>query len=207
MEVEAIINTVKNREPSMLGFDKLRKYAVLVPLVQVDGETHLLFEVRSLQLRSQPGDICFPGGRVDETDKSFRETAIRETTEELGIEANSIQHVYPLDYLVFQNSRIIYPFVGAITDMNSMQINKAEVEEVFTIPLSFFLENEPDTYKIYVKVQPEEKFPFDLIHRGRDYKFRSRDRDESFYRYGDRVIWGLTARIIKHFLEVVREGR
>src|SRR5699024_7104932 len=85
MKITDILTDIQKREPGILNKEKLRKAAVLLPLVEVDGETHILFEVRSNKMRRQPGDICFPGGRVEEFDETKLATAIRETSEELGV--------------------------------------------------------------------------------------------------------------------------
>src|SRR5690625_1047278 len=134
-----ILSKLSNRKPTMMDEDKYRKYAVLVPLVEIDNNIHLLFEVRSLKMRSQPGDICFPGGRIDEEDASEEQCAIRETTEELGIDSSVINHVQPLDYIVANDGRIIYPFTARLSSIDSMHLNKAEVSEEFTVPLPSFL--------------------------------------------------------------------
>ena len=60
-----IITKLKDHKPTILGQENYKEFSVLIPLVEVNGETHVLFEVRSSKLRSQPGDICFPGGKID----------------------------------------------------------------------------------------------------------------------------------------------
>src|SRR5690554_3403553 len=115
MNANEIISKLKNHKPSILGQESYKEYSVLIPLVEVKNETHVLFEVRSSKLRSQPGDICFPGGRIDLTDATEKDCAIRETTEELGIDRTSIVQVTPLDYVVSLGS-IIHSFVGKIKD-------------------------------------------------------------------------------------------
>ncbi len=76
----------------------------MLPLIQEDGETHVLFEVRAKTLRIQPGEICFPDGRVDEEDRNEEETAIRETCEELGVKKTDVEIAAPLDVLVCRTS-------------------------------------------------------------------------------------------------------
>jgi len=206
VDTNYILEQLSNRKPAMMGERNYRKYAILLPLVEQDKEPHLLFEVRSLKMRSQPGDICFPGGRIDESDKTEEQCAIRETTEELGIEPSNIHQVQPLDYIIANDGRIIHPFAGKITTLETLKLNKAEVAEVFTVPLRYFLETEPKLYKVNLEVVPEPNFPFDLIHNGKDYDWRTRQIDELFYLYEDRVIWGLTAKIINHFIELIKRG-
>ncbi len=198
-----MIAKLKGRKLSILGQTELVKYSVLIPLVEVGNETHILFEVRSLNLRRQPGEICFPGGRIDENDVDQRHCAIRETSEELGIEASSIKDVIPLGFTINASSNIIYPFVGRIINPEEMIPNTSEVGEVFTVPLSFFRETKPEVYKIYYQVIPEEGFPLHLIPGGENYKWGQRHLDEYFYQYNGRVIWGLTARVLYNFLELL----
>jgi len=203
LNVKKVIEKLKGRKPSILGQAELFKYSVLLPLIEIENETHILFEVRSMTLRRQPGEICFPGGRIDETDADQRQCAIRETSEELGIEESDIEDVIPLDFTLNASSNIIYPFVGRITKPEQINPNESEVEEVFTVPLSYFQKTKPEVYKIYYQVVPEEGFPLHLIPGGENYKWSLRHLDEYFYQYKGHVIWGLTARVLYHFIELL----
>src|SRR6478672_11446403 len=100
MELEKILTKLKMHTPSILGSEDFSKYAVMIPLIQKDSKVHVLFEVRSLELRSQPGEICFPGGKMDKQDRDERAAAIRETVEELGIKSEQISGVFPIDYMI-----------------------------------------------------------------------------------------------------------
>jgi len=202
MELSNILKQLENRQPALLGQEKLKKSAVLVPLININGEVHILFEVRSMKLRTQPGDICFPGGRIDLEDKSPKHCAIRETTEELGIADKHIENIIPLDYIASDLGRMIYPFVGEIT-ASDISPSEAEVEEVFTVPLDYLLQTEPEVYKVNFNVIPEEHFPFDLIVGGQNYNWQTRHINELFYHYNGKVIWGLTAKILQHFLSLI----
>jgi peroxisomal coenzyme A diphosphatase NUDT7 len=205
MELETILAKLKNHIPSVLGSKKFSKYAVMVPLILKEDGIHVLFEVRSLQLRRQPGEICFPGGRIDDEDNDAESAAIRETTEELGISMDDISDVFPLDFMVSPFGMMVYPFAGFISHPDKINPNHAEVGEVFTVPLSFFIEHQPKIYHIEFKVEPEKGFPFDLIVGGENYNWRTRGIEEYFYLYEDKAIWGLTARILAHFIELISE--
>ncbi|WHX98854.1 CoA pyrophosphatase [Neobacillus sp. DY30] len=205
MNFEYVESKLKNHTPSILGSDKFSRYAVMVPLIQKEDGIHVLFEVRSLQLRRQPGEICFPGGRIDPQDIDEKSAAIRETIEELGIRRESISEVYPLDFMISPFGMMIYPFAAIIKEPEKIQPNPAEVGEVFTVPLPYFIENDPDIYHIHFKVEPEENFPFDLIVGGENYNWRTRALDEYFYRYDEKAIWGLTAKILSHFIEIIKQ--
>jgi len=204
MELNTIKNKLKSRTPTILGSEKFSRYAVLLPLIQKEDGIHVLFEVRSLELRRQPGEICFPGGRIDSTDHDEKEAAIRETLEELGLERENISSVSPLDYMVSQFGMIVYPYAGFIDSYESIQPNPAEVGEVFTVPVSFLIKNEPDIYHLNYKVEPEENFPLDLIPGGENYKWRTRGLEEYFYNYEGKIIWGLTAKILFHFIDILK---
>ncbi|WP_456271287.1 NUDIX hydrolase [Bacillus sp. AK031] len=201
MDLNRIQQIFTNRTPTILGSSQYYRFSVLLPLIEVKGEIHILFEVRSEKLRRQPGDICFPGGKVDEEDPTEKQTAIRETCEELGINQVSLTGIYPMDYIVSSFGTFIFPYIGILDNEAEILPNPDEVSEVFTVPLSYFLNNEPEIYKVGFKIEPEEDFPLDLIAGGENYNWQTRKLDEYFYFYKDRVIWGLTAQILKHFCE------
>jgi coenzyme A diphosphatase NUDT7 len=204
MDIQKIKSKAQAHTPSVLGHEKLSKYAVLLPLIEVSNEIHVLFEIRSEQLRRQPGDICFPGGRVDSEDKNYQVAALRETNEELGLSDEDISDVYPLDYLISPFGMMIFSFVGFIKSFDSVKVNPAEVGDIFLVPLSFFLENAPEIYHVNFKVEPDANFPMDLIVGGENYDWKIRKQEEHFYIYEDKVIWGLTAKILLHFVEMLQ---
>lgn len=199
-----MLEKMKNRTPEVLGNKDFSKSAILLPLIEQDGETHVLFEVRSHDLRNQPGEICFPGGKIDDQDQTEEDTAVRETIEELGIRRADISNIFPLDYIVSPFGMIIYSFAGVIDPEVPFHPNPSEVDSIFTVPLSFFLEKEPKMYHINFDIQPEKNFPYDLIAGGENYNWHARKIDEYFYIYEDKVIWGLTAKILAHFIEIIR---
>lgn len=204
MDPEKIIEKIKAHDPAVLGSKDFSKYAILLPLLERDGEIHIVFEVRAHTLRRQPGEICFPGGRIDAGDETPKAAALRETREELGIFEEEISGVFPLDYMVSPFGMIIYAFAGFIHTDANFEPNPAEVDSLFSVPLSFFLETSPEIYHINFDIQPEESFPYDLIVGGQDYSWRARQMEEYFYLYEDKVIWGLTARILAHFIEILK---
>jgi peroxisomal coenzyme A diphosphatase NUDT7 len=204
MDVNEILQLFKERTPKVLGSETFSEYAILLPLIEVNGQTHVLFEVRSLNMRRQPGEICFPGGRIDRSDSDEKAAAIRETSEELGIHTDTISDVYPLDYIVSPFGTIIYPYVGKINvSLKQLKPNQAEVDEIFTTPLTYLQEREPDLYNIKFKMEPEESFPFKQIPGGENYNWQARNMKEHFYYYEDKVIWGLTARVLHHFVKLL----
>ncbi|WP_432361326.1 NUDIX hydrolase [Sporosarcina sp. UB5] len=180
--------------------------AVLLPLVQVEEEWCLLFEVRASTMRRQPGDICFPGGRIDPTDESPLFAALRETREELGVNPHTIEVIGALSPYIASPSFVVYPFVGIVDYKEIIQsYNKNEVEEVFTVPLQYLLDHEPYMHTVQVDLSPDSDFPYDKIQNGTNYQWRGRTVEEWFFEYGPYTIWGMTARILKHFINIIRE--
>ena len=86
MELEKLKRSLLERTPGLM--DATGQYSVLVPLVEGEGGLSLLYEVRAGSLRRQPGEVCFPGGRLEGAE-SPEECALRETWEELGIPARA----------------------------------------------------------------------------------------------------------------------
>lgn len=205
MNLEKILLKLTERKPFVLGSENFSSYSVLLPLVYINNEIHLVFEVRALTLRRQPGEVCFPGGKKDKQDKDYMETATRETYEELGIKEGRISRIVPLDFIVSPYGNIIYPFVGVLDSLNDLQLNKKEVDHLFTVPLSFFRNTEPDIHYVNARFEPEPGFPYDSIIGGKDYNWQIKRMEEIFYYYDKQVIWGLTARIVKHFIEVIEQ--
>lgn len=194
-----------NREPfGMLIDQEINTYAVLLPLITIEEKLCLLFEVRSRHLKDQPGEICFPGGRIEEQDPCPEATAIRETAEEIGITANNIELLGPLDVLWTPFQYRIYPFVANITEGCIPAPVLAEVEKLFYVPLEFLSESTPYMSTIRVNMAPEESFPYHLIPGGSNYPWLAGEYPVYFYEYQDYVIWGITARILHHFLKKIK---
>jgi len=194
------------RKPNILGEDTFYHYAILLPMIKKNGEIHILFEVRAYHLRRQPGEICFPGGKVDEHDTSYMEAAIRETCEELQVTKDVIHDVFPLDYIVSPNGGIFHLFAGTLSQNDhEIKPNQEEVAEIFTVPLSYFQTTKPKSYKVHLIPKPASDFPLELIPGGKNYKWQIQGINELFYEYKGRTIWGLTAKIVHHFIHLLQE--
>ncbi|GAB7053319.1 CoA pyrophosphatase [Paenibacillus sp. YK5] len=189
-----------------MGHKNFLKYAVMVPLVEINGELNILFEERAHHLKRQPGEICFPGGKIDAGDKDERAAAVRETCEELGLAQHEVEVIGPLDYLI-TSFHIVYPFAARISNYDQIRPNPDEVASVFCVPMEYLRSHAPELHYVDLSVAPREDFPYDRIPNGRNYKWGKGTVPEFFYYYKDRVIWGLTARILNHFLEVTEAAK
>ncbi|KAF7294491.1 putative Nudix hydrolase NudL [Mycena kentingensis (nom. inval.)] len=152
--------------PSLSSVDKRQTAAILVPLCNVRDTPGILLQVRSRALRSHSGEISCPGGKVDELDASLWDTAVRETTEELGIPRNRIEHLGafgPPEQSL--RGDIVWPFVGfvhaencpasddddaplASINLSNLSSSPDEVAFVFHLPLAELVN--PDRLRPYL---------------------------------------------------------
>mgnify|MGYP003754676329 CR=1 FL=1 len=204
MDIERIREKIKNRNPKPMDIKK--RYSVLIPIVKNNNRLEIIYEVRAKDLETQPGEISFPGGEV-EAGESFEEAAIRETIEELNIHKENIEILGELDYLISYAGLTIHCFVATISGVNVDKIkpNPDEVDHLFTVPLNFFLENEPDVYYLDLKTVLNDEFPYNLIPNGRDYNWRVGKHSVMFYHYKDYIIWGFTARMTKELIDTIKD--
>jgi len=206
--LDPITKRLQLRQRGLLGMEKARKNAVLVPLLHTtDGQTAVLFTTRAHTLRRQAGEICFPGGHWEPDDQTEWMTAVRETSEELQIPLETIEYVGDLDVLVSPAQMILYPFVGYLREPERITPNPAEVADIFTVPLDVLLAMQPEVYDVHLQARPAENFPYHRVPNGENYPWRTGKVPQYFYQVGERTIWGLTARILHHFLDVARGGK
>src|SRR5208337_2244780 len=122
-------------QPQLAG-EKGKVAAVLLPIFERGGEAHLLFIKRSEHVSHQ-GQVAFPGGRVEPTDRDLSETALREAHEEVGIRPDTVDLLGFLPVRnTFASGYVVAPFVGAIPDPHRLRHDPHEVAEVFTVPIS-----------------------------------------------------------------------
>jgi coenzyme A diphosphatase NUDT7 len=199
--------------PGILGREEYLLSAILVPLVEFEGEEHLLFEIRSDHIR-QGGEVCFPGGHFDSRkDASYLQTALRETYEELGIQHDSIRLLGQMDTLVSPRGIIVECFLGAldISSFDELLLDPEEVAEVFSVPVRWFVDNPPEVYHTrvetqssYIDAQGNRKVLLPVEDLGLPERYK-KNRSEWIrrvlvYRRGPQIIWGLTAAIVENLV-------
>lgn len=208
-----VIEGLKDKLPVVPGINAKEEYfnsAVLVLLMLINEEYHFVFQKRAANIR-QAGEICFPGGKFDPAnDASFRDTAIRETVEELGVASDKLSIIGNLDTVVSTMGATVDAFLGILdlSSLDDLQINHHEVEKVFVIPVSFFEDNEPEAYKVNITVHPsyvsqagEEVTIFPAKELGLPERYTKPWGNVMgnvyVYRVKGVTIWGITARLIR----------
>lgn len=156
--------------------DEFRPAAVLVPMFWKNGEIHILLTKRSEKLKHHSGQVSFPGGGFEEADLTIRQAAIRETEEEIGIAHEYIDVVGYLDDVKTISGFSVTPFVAILKDGYKLLINRDEVAEVFSVPLSFFIDESNCQRKT-------------ALYLGKKVNYYS-------YQHQNHTIWGVTAEII-----------
>ncbi len=192
---------LKQHKPTLIGLAGAKKAAVCIPLIETEDGYDILFEVRSAGIGSQPGDICFPGGSLEDGETT-QEAAVRETMEELRIDRDQIEVLGLMDVFGgISGTLYVYPYAVLLSGYEGT-FSPDEVERVFTVPLAFFLEHAPEVYHTQLTVEPEEDFPYARVQGGRGYAWRERREEVLFYQYEEETIWGMTAKILDAFVKI-----
>ena len=151
----------------------MRQAAVLVPIVARPEGLQVILTRRASHLRHHPGQISFPGGKLEPNDPSLQQAALREANEEIGLAPSKVSplgHINPISTIT---RFAIAPIIGLVEADYALTLDHNEVAEAFEVPLSFLL-------------NPQN-------HRSHTY----RGHTVYFMPYRDKFIWGATARIIK----------
>ncbi|MGE0332098.1 MAG: CoA pyrophosphatase [Ramlibacter sp.] len=156
--------------------------AVLVPIVMRDRPTMLLTE-RATHLSTHSGQVAFPGGKSDETDKDAAHTALREAQEEVGLDERFVEVVGTLPTYTTGTQFIVTPVVALVQPGHLLTPNAFEVADVFEVPLDFLM-------------NPAH-------HRHHAFEFAGVRREWLSMPYMDgsteRFIWGATAGMLRNF--------
>lgn len=192
------------RAPRRLSIEGFQRAAVLVPLLDRPEGPTLLFTLRTDSMQKHRGDISFPGGR-QEAGEAPRATALREAQEEIGLDPSAVELVAEMDERPVLTRYVVTPVVGLVRSPPARFVRQErEVREVFEVPLRRFLEpGAPRGEWWDVSRLPPEAIPRPLLD------LRDEEIDSAAGRYRvwfydiapDRIIWGLTARIVKDLMD------
>ncbi|MGJ4891632.1 CoA pyrophosphatase [Bradyrhizobium sp. HKCCYLR20261] len=158
----------------------IRPAAVLIPVVDHPEPTVLLTQ-RSPNLSSHAGQIAFPGGKIDVTDASPLDAALREAEEEVGLDRSFVDPIGYLDVYGTAFGFRILPTVARVRPGFSLRINEGEVDDAFEVPLAFLMD--PANHQLHSK------------------EFRGMERSYYAMPFAERYIWGATAGILRVLYE------
>jgi 8-oxo-dGTP pyrophosphatase MutT (NUDIX family) len=157
----------------------LKPAAVLVPVIDRDGELTVLFTRRTDHLYDHAGQISFPGGRAEPDESSAAQTALREAEEEIGLAADKVEILGSLSEYVTVTGYRVTPVVGLVCPPLELKLDDFEVAEIFEVPLSFLLD-------------PLNHQSNSVVHLGRRRLYYAMP-------YGQYYIWGATAGMLMNF--------
>lgn len=217
---KSMLEDLKGKMPVVPGINGKEEYfnsAVLALLMLIDEEYHFVFQKRSAAIR-QAGQICFPGGKFDPNkDAHFKETAIRETAEELGVASDKISIIGTLDTIFSVMGTTVDAFLGVIdiSSLDDLNINPHEVERVFSIPVSYFERTEPEVYQVSITANPsyinkagEEVILLPAKELGLEEQYTKPwgniMNNIYVYRVEGVTIWGITARLIRDVIAKIK---
>ncbi|MCO6185431.1 CoA pyrophosphatase [Rhizobium sp. L1K21] len=159
----------------------LRDAAVLIPVIDDDGDPRVIFTRRTSNLRKHSGQVAFPGGAVDAGDVSVESAALREAEEEIGLAPEYVDVIARLpDYSTMTGFKIA-PVIASVRPGFVIEPNPDEVDYVFEVPLAFLM-NEGN-------------------HRLESRVWEGRERYYYSMTYGEHYIWGVTAGILRTLYE------
>ena len=162
---------------------KYKKAGVLILLIKDkdDEEYQILFTKRSEQLKTHSGEVSFPGGKWEEGDSNLYQTALRESNEEINLDIENVTKLGSLNFLLSRHKIEVNPFVGYLNQLQDFKGN-FEIDEIFTVPISFLMNEENIEYKEFNRKDLKVYIP-------------------SWVYNGNRI-WGLTAMIAADFLNI-----
>ncbi len=153
--------------------------AVLIPVIERPGGLSVVFTKRTEKLKSHSGQVSFPGGKIDANDESAQFAALRETHEEIGVEADLVEVLGQLPEYHTGSGYLISPVVGMVEANAAFKANPDEVEYIFEVPLDFLMD--PDNHLISsIMFENIERYYYEML-------------------WDDQRIWGVTAGIVRLF--------
>jgi 8-oxo-dGTP pyrophosphatase MutT (NUDIX family) len=183
--VARLQSALETRRPRREEQEGARAAAVLLPIV-AEPEPTLIFTVRTEHLPSHKGQISFPGGSVDAADASAEDAALRETQEEIGLRRTDVRVLGELDtFPTYVSGYLITPVVGWLKRPAPLRPNPTEVAEVLQVPIADLVDD----------IRSEPGF----THGGRTFPTEA-------WIWNERVIWGVTARVLRLFLHVLADA-
>ncbi|MFN8578503.1 MAG: CoA pyrophosphatase [Candidatus Sericytochromatia bacterium] len=180
------INKLDNSVYSEPVFENSKPFvpaSVLIPIFEIDNKSHIIFTKRTDKVSHHKGQISFPGGKFDKTDKDLEFTALRETQEEIGVNPEDIKIVGKINNMVTNTNFIVSPFVGILPYPYNFLVNPDEISELIIVPVKHLMN------KNFFRIEKKE--------------FNGKLFDIYYYEYLNHTIWGVTGKILFDFLSLI----
>lgn len=172
-------------EPPPDLLTKVKQSAVLIILYFADGDLTCLLIKRPQTMKNHPGQVAFPGGMADRTDRSLMDTALREAQEEIGIQPESVEVAGQLSKIhVSVSNFVIHPFVVWSESEPFVRLNTEEAEKVLRFPVGKYLTHGPVQSKLIQTTTGSLNVPC--------------------FVFDDEIIWGATAMILSELMDVLK---
>ncbi len=186
---EDLIASLRDRLPrrARRSLDRPQRAAVLVPIVDDGGPLRLLLTRRTADLPTHAGQVAFPGGLVEAGEEDPIETALREAEEEIGLPPGAVEVLGLLDdFPTLSDTIAVTPVAGVLRRVPPLVAREAEVARIFDIPIADLLQRDRWTSR-----QEARGGGLRLVH---------------YFLHEGETLWGLSARIVLHLLEVGAPG-
>jgi len=182
---DLLTDRLSNYAPRQLALD-YPEAGILVPITDNQRDPEMIFTLRSSNLKTHRGQVAYPGGKRDPEDASLIATALRETHEEIGLPPDQVKVIAPLSQVMSLHRILVTPYVGVVPGDHPLEPNPHEIESVFRVPISWFLE--------------------DRRERTDTLSFLNSTLYVPCYRWERYQIWGLSAVVLVDFLNAVYDA-
>jgi 8-oxo-dGTP pyrophosphatase MutT (NUDIX family) len=181
--IEKLTLRLQSHLPRRLEVEHSGRAAVLIPILERRGEFCFLLTQRTHKVETHKGQISFPGGIQEDSDRDLLETALRETWEEIGLARQAIRVLGEFDEYLSITGLVVTPFVGWLQGPLHLKSNPDEVDEVLEVPFSVFRNS------LLLRVETRVR--------------QGVQRKVDFYDFLGKEVWGLTAQMIRDLLQLL----
>ncbi|MGH9392053.1 MAG: NUDIX hydrolase [Vicinamibacteria bacterium] len=181
--IQQVVGAHKKLRLDIAGMRRSAVLVLLYPKGPGGGAPHLLLTKRTETVPQHKGQIAFPGGAQEHAGEGLLETALREAREEVGVAADGLEVMGELDDQWTVTNFVVTPFVAIAEKLPELRLNRDEISFALEIPLAQML----DRSRFREEAREWQGEPYTAY----------------FFDYGEHVVWGLTARVLKQFLDLL----
>lgn len=203
------------KTPGIMGRKEYFNSAVMILIANMDNKEYIILQKRAKHIR-QGGEISLPGGKYEDDDITFLNTAIRESSEELGISKDDINIIGQMDTLITTMGALIEIYIGEINipNFDYFKPNKQEVESLLFFPMEDLKTLHMDEYSVIFETKPSYKnskgeittlLPSKELNLPVKYHkpWVSGKKPVYLFKYDSEIVWGITAQILLEFKKIL----